>query len=69
MNPTRNIVQFLGFVSFFPKLVAGPIERASDLLPQFSQKRFFRLENGIDGMRQILFGLFKKIVIADTCAI
>ena len=69
LNPTRNIVQFLGFVSFFPQLVAGPIERASDLLPQFSKKRFFRLENGVDGMRQILFGLFKKIVIADTCAI
>lgn len=69
LKPTTKIIEFLGFVSFFPQLVAGPIERAKDLLPQFGKKRFFNLSNGIDGMRQILYGLFKKIVIADSCAI
>ncbi|MCG1038040.1 MBOAT family protein, partial [Polaribacter sp. DS7-9] len=59
---------FTAFVSFFPQLVAGPIERASHLLPQFYIKRKFDYNKAVDGMRQILWGLFKKIVIADNCA-
>ena len=69
MEPTRDIVAFFAFIGFFPQLVAGPIERASNLLPQFLQKREFSYEQAADGMRQILWGLFKKIVVADTCAI
>ena len=68
IKPTRDIVAFFAFISFFPQLVAGPIERATNLLPQFLQKRTFSYEQGVDGMRQILWGLFKKIVIADNCA-
>jgi D-alanyl-lipoteichoic acid acyltransferase DltB (MBOAT superfamily) len=56
-------------VSFFPQLVAGPIERATNLLPQFFAKRKFDYDKGVDGLRQILWGLFKKIVIADSCAV
>lgn len=67
--PTKDIIQFFAFVSFFPQLVAGPIERATNLLPQFSQDRKFDYRNAVEGMRQILWGLFKKIVIADNCAI
>jgi D-alanyl-lipoteichoic acid acyltransferase DltB (MBOAT superfamily) len=67
--PTTNIVAFFAYVSFFPQLVAGPIERAANLLPQFLKKRSFNSTLAIDGMRQILWGLFKKIVIADNCAI
>lgn len=66
--PTKNIIAFFAFVSFFPQLVAGPIERASNLLPQFLKKRTFKYDKAVDGMRQILWGLFKKIVIADNCA-
>lgn len=68
LNPTSDIISFFAFVSFFPQLVAGPIERATNLLPQFYNKRKFEYVNAIDGMRQILWGLFKKIVIADNCA-
>jgi D-alanyl-lipoteichoic acid acyltransferase DltB (MBOAT superfamily) len=68
IEATRDIVGFLAFVSFFPQLVAGPIERASGLLPQFYVKRRFDYAKAIDGMRQILWGLFKKIVVADNCA-
>ena len=68
LKPTKDIVAFSAFVSFFPQLVAGPIERATNLLPQFYIKRNFKYENAVDGMRQILWGLFKKIVIADNCA-
>ena len=68
IKPTRDIVPFFAFISFFPQLVAGPIERATNLLPQFLQKRIFSYEQGVDGMRQILWGLFKKIVVADNCA-
>ncbi len=68
LEPTNSIVSFFAFVSFFPQLVAGPIERAKNLLPQFYQKRNFDLIKAKDGMRQILWGLFKKIVIADSCA-
>lgn len=69
IKPTKDIIAFFAFISFFPQLVAGPIERATNLLPQFLQKRTFSYEQGVDGMRQILWGLFKKIVIADNCAI
>jgi alginate O-acetyltransferase complex protein AlgI len=68
LEPTRDFISFSAFVSFFPQLVAGPIERATNLLPQFYEKRTFNYNNAVDGMRQILWGLFKKIVIADNCA-
>lgn len=69
LEPTKDIVQFFAFVSFFPQLVAGPIERATNLLPQFGKPRAFDYEKGVDGMRQILWGLFKKVVVADNCAV
>ena len=68
LMPTKNIVAFFTFVAFFPQLVAGPIERAVNLLPQFYVNRKFDLYKASDGMRQILWGLFKKVVIADNCA-
>ena len=68
LKPTHDIVAFFAFVSFFPQLVAGPIERATNLLPQFYSRRIFEYDRAVDGMRQILWGLFKKIVIADNCA-
>jgi alginate O-acetyltransferase complex protein AlgI len=68
MEPTRNIISFLAFVSFFPVMLAGPIERAAHLLPQFSNIRPFNRSAAQDGMRQILWGLFKKMVIADNCS-
>jgi alginate O-acetyltransferase complex protein AlgI len=67
-EPTRDPIAFLAFVSFFPQLVAGPIERAQNLLPQFLRERSFNYDRAVDGLRQILWGLFKKVVIADTCA-
>lgn len=68
LEPTKDFIAFSAFVSFFPQLVAGPIERATNLLPQFYEKRIFSYPKAVDGMRQILWGLFKKIVIADNCA-
>ncbi len=68
LTPTKDFVAFAAFVCFFPQLVAGPIERATNLLPQFYKKRTFEYSKAVDGLRQILWGLFKKIVIADTCA-
>ena len=68
IEPCHDIVAFTAFLSFFPQLVAGPIERATNLLPQFQKKRTFDYATAVDGMRQILWGLFKKIVIADNCA-
>ncbi|HLV40545.1 MBOAT family O-acyltransferase [Xanthomarina sp.] len=68
LEPTTDFIAFSAFVSFFPQLVAGPIERATNLLPQFYSKRHFDYSKAVDGMRQILWGLFKKIVIADNCA-
>lgn len=68
IEPERNFVDYSVFVSFFPLLVAGPIERATHLLPQIIQKRTFSYPKAVDGLRQILWGLFKKIVIADNCA-
>lgn len=69
LKPTKNFIAFSAFVSFFPQLVAGPIERATQLLPQFYVKRKFDKENAVRGLRQILWGLFKKVVIADNCAV
>lgn len=68
LEPTKDFVAFMAFVSFFPQLVAGPIERATHLLPQFFKKRQFEYDKAVDGLRQILWGLFKKIVIADNAA-
>lgn len=69
LEPTSDWVAFFAYVSFFPQLVAGPIERSTQLLPQFMRKRNFDYERAKDGMRQILWGLFKKMVIADSCAL
>lgn len=68
LEPTKDFISFSAFVSFFPQLVAGPIERATNLLPQFYNKRTFDYSKAVDGLRQILWGLFKKIVIADSAA-
>ena len=68
IKPERNFIDYSLFVSFFPLLVAGPIERATHLLPQIKRKREFNYTKAIDGLRQILWGLFKKVVIADNCA-
>ncbi len=68
LKPTKDFISFTAFVSFFPQLVAGPIERASNLLPQFYKKRTFDYNKAVDGLRQILWGLFKKMVVADLCA-
>jgi D-alanyl-lipoteichoic acid acyltransferase DltB (MBOAT superfamily) len=69
VEPTTDIVAFFAFIAFFPQLVAGPIERATNLLPQFLKNRIFQYGQAVDGLRQILWGLFKKMAIADTCAI
>lgn len=69
LKPTKDYIAFSAFVSFFPQLVAGPIERATNLLPQFYKKRTFDYSKAVDRMRQVLWGLFKKIVIADNCAV
>ena len=68
VKPTSDVIAFFAYVSFFPQLVAGPIERAFNLLPQFLQKRKFDIEQAKDGLRQITWGLFKKVVIADRLA-
>ena len=68
LQPTKDFIAFAAFVSFFPQLVAGPIERATNLLPQFRNPRVFDYDQAVDGLRQILWGLFKKIVVADNCA-
>jgi len=69
IEPTKDIIVFFAYVSFFPQLVAGPIERATNLLPQFQTKRTFDYAQAVDGSRQILWGLFKKMVVADRCAV
>jgi len=69
MSSTNDIIAFFAFVSFFPQLVAGPIERARRLLPQFLTPRIFEYSKISDGLRQICWGLFKKLVIADNCAV
>lgn len=68
IEPTKDIIAFFAFISFFPQLVAGPIERATNLLPQFQKNRKFNYDQAIAGLWQILWGLFKKIVVADNCA-
>ncbi len=65
---SHDAVEFFAFISFFPQLVAGPIERASDMLPQFRKARKFDYARAVDGSRQMLWGMFKKVVIADSCA-
>ena len=67
-KPVRNFVDYAVFVSFFPLLVAGPIERASHLLPQVQKPRFFNYTQAVEGCRLILWGMFKKVVIADSLA-
>lgn len=69
MEPTRDVVAFFAYVSFFPQLVAGPIERATNLLPQFQRQRKFDYSMAVDGVRQMLWGFFKKVVVADNCAV
>jgi len=69
IEPSRDLVSFAAFVAFFPQLVAGPIERASNLLPQFLRPRSFSYADSTEGLRQILWGMFKKVVIADQLAI
>jgi D-alanyl-lipoteichoic acid acyltransferase DltB (MBOAT superfamily) len=66
--PVRDLVQYLCFISFFPQLVAGPIERAERLLPQFGVDRRFDAQRSVDGLRQMLWGFFKKMVVADGLA-
>jgi len=68
INPTVDWVIFFSYVSFFPSLISGPIDRPKTLIPQLEKKRVFDYRQASDGMRQILWGLFKKIVIADNCA-
>lgn len=68
IQPCPSWINYSLFVGFFPLLVAGPIERATHLLPQIEKPRQFNYAKAVDGMKQILWGLFKKIVIADTCA-
>ncbi|GGZ21001.1 O-acyltransferase [Echinicola pacifica] len=69
LKGTKDFFAFFAYVSFFPQLVAGPIERATNLLPQFQNKRTFQYSEAADGMRQMLWGLFKKVVVADNLAI
>jgi len=69
LEPSKSTLNFFTYVAFFPQLVAGPIERASNLLPQIEKRRTFSYDEAKDGMRQILWGLFKKVAIADNCAL
>ncbi len=69
VRATHDIVELFAYISFFPQLVAGPIERATNLLPQFQRKRRFDYGQAVDGMRQMLWGFVKKLVIADNCAL
>ncbi len=68
LEPTKDFISFASFVSFFPQLVAGPIERATNLLPQILNKREFNYEQGVQGLRLIIWGMFKKVVVADSLA-
>ena len=69
LTPTRDIISFFTFIAFFPQLVAGPIERATNLLPQMQQRRLFHYADAVDGLKRMLWGFFKKMVVADNCAI
>ena len=68
LEPTKDFISFASFVSFFPQLVAGPIEKAINLLPQISNKRTFSYEQSVQGLRLVLWGMFKKVVVADSLA-
>lgn len=68
IDEEKNMLNFFAYVSFFPQLVAGPIERAKSLLPQFRELKSFDTNDAVEGLRQILWGLFLKVVIADQCA-
>lgn len=68
IKATTDVVAFSAYISLFPQLVAGPIERATNLLPQFLMERKFEYSQATDGMRQVLWGLFKKMIVADNCA-
>ncbi len=68
LKPITDFIAFSAFVAFFPQLVAGPIERATNFLKQFYERRVFDYAQAVDGMRQILWGLVKKVLIADNCA-
>ncbi|MAV58586.1 MAG: membrane-bound O-acyltransferase family protein [Candidatus Marinimicrobia bacterium] len=68
LKPTKDFISFASFVSFFPQLVAGPIERASNLLPQILKNRKFNYDDGLKGFSLIVWGMFKKVAIADNCA-
>lgn len=68
IKPVTNFADYSLFVSFFPLLVAGPIERATHLLPQITRQRSFDYPLAVNGLKQVLWGLFKKLVIADNCA-
>ncbi len=68
IKATRDIVEFFAYISFFPQLVAGPIERATNLLPQFQSQHRFDYAQAVDGCRQMLWGFMKKLVVADNCA-
>lgn len=68
IKATHDPVEFFAYISFFPQLVAGPIERATNLLPQFQNARLFDYAKAVDGCRQMLWGFFKKMVVADSCA-
>lgn len=67
LDASHSLIDVMAFISFFPQLVAGPIERATKLLPQIQQPRTFSPKAATDGMRQMLWGLFKKMIVADTC--
>jgi alginate O-acetyltransferase complex protein AlgI len=69
LKPTSAFVDYMAYVSFFPQLVAGPIERATSLLPQFLSDRSFDLSEARDGLRRILWGVAKKLILADNLAV
>ena len=68
MRATRDFISYSTFIAFFPQLVAGPIERATRMLPVFHNTRTFNYAQAVEGLRRIIIGLFKKMVIADNCA-
>ncbi len=69
LKPTEDMIAYFSFISFFPQLVSGPIMKAKDFLPQFLKKRTFDEQRAVEGLRFILWGYFKKVVIADGCAV
>lgn len=69
MEPCRDLISFGAFISFFPQLMAGPIERASRVLPQFMKPRVFGYDQAIQGVRLIIWGLFKKVAVGDNCGV